>query len=179
VTRKNVVFWDIQTQFVPQRRHYISAIEHSRIMLCKIWGFHVGDYEKCRLLGYKNPVPTSKWTHYISAIEHSRLMICKIWGFHRGDNEERRLLGYKIPVRTSQETHYVSATENSRLMLCKILDFHGCGYVDCRLLGVAPRGCCQSLCDLISGDGFPPNYTGYIRSLQLFPRKSSSLDAHF
>jgi hypothetical protein len=26
---------------------------------CKILGFHGGDYEECRLLGYKNPVRTS------------------------------------------------------------------------------------------------------------------------
>jgi hypothetical protein len=36
------------------------------------------DYEECRLLGYKNPVCTSKETHYISAREPSRLMLCKI-----------------------------------------------------------------------------------------------------
>jgi hypothetical protein len=24
-------------------------------VLCKIWGFHGGGYEECRLLGYKNP----------------------------------------------------------------------------------------------------------------------------
>jgi hypothetical protein len=23
-----------------------------QITLCKIWGFHVGDYKECRLLGY-------------------------------------------------------------------------------------------------------------------------------
>jgi hypothetical protein len=27
---------------------------------CKIWGFHYGDYEKCRLLGYNNPVRTQR-----------------------------------------------------------------------------------------------------------------------
>jgi hypothetical protein len=29
-------------------------------MLCKIFGFHRGDYEKWRLLGYKDPVRTSR-----------------------------------------------------------------------------------------------------------------------
>jgi hypothetical protein len=62
-------------------------------MLCKIWGFHGGDYEECRLLGYKNPVRTSQETHYISATEPSQLMLCKIWGCHNGDYEECRLLG--------------------------------------------------------------------------------------
>jgi hypothetical protein len=35
-TMKNVVFWHIKTQFVPHRRHYVSATEPSRLMLCKI-----------------------------------------------------------------------------------------------------------------------------------------------
>jgi hypothetical protein len=68
---------------------------------CKIWGFHGGDYEECRILAYKNPVRTSQETRYFSATDHSRLMPCKIWGFHGGDFEECRLLGYKNPVRTS------------------------------------------------------------------------------
>jgi hypothetical protein len=52
---------------------------------CKIWGFHGGDYEECRLLGYKTPVRTSQETHYVSATESSQLMLCKIWGFYGGD----------------------------------------------------------------------------------------------
>jgi hypothetical protein len=35
VTMKNVVFWDIKTQFVLHRRH-VSATERSRLMICKI-----------------------------------------------------------------------------------------------------------------------------------------------
>jgi hypothetical protein len=48
---KNVVFWDIKIQFVPHRRHYVSATESSRLMVCKICGFHGGDYEERCLLG--------------------------------------------------------------------------------------------------------------------------------
>jgi hypothetical protein len=48
---KNAVFWDVKTQFVPHRRHNVSATEPSQLMLCKIWGFHGGDYEEYRLLG--------------------------------------------------------------------------------------------------------------------------------
>jgi hypothetical protein len=44
-------------------------------MLCKIWGFHGGDYEKWRLLRYGNPVRTSQETHYISVAEPNRLML--------------------------------------------------------------------------------------------------------
>jgi hypothetical protein len=92
-------------------------------MLCKIWGFHGGDYEKCRLLEYKNPVRTSEETHCDSATEPSQLMLCMVWGLHGGDCEERLLLGYKNPVRTSQKSHYVSATEPSQLMLRKTWGF--------------------------------------------------------
>jgi hypothetical protein len=66
-------------------------------MLCKFWGFHGGDYEECRILGYKNPVSTSQETHYFSAAEPSRLMLCQIRGFHGGNYKECRLLGYKTP----------------------------------------------------------------------------------
>jgi hypothetical protein len=31
-------------------------------MLCKVCGFHGGDYEEWRLVGYKNPVHTSQET---------------------------------------------------------------------------------------------------------------------
>jgi hypothetical protein len=36
------------------------------------WGFHGGDYEEWRLLGYKNPVHNSYETHYVSATESSQ-----------------------------------------------------------------------------------------------------------
>jgi hypothetical protein len=42
-----------------QETHYVSATEPSRLMLCKIGGFHGGDYEECRLLGYDTRVHTS------------------------------------------------------------------------------------------------------------------------
>jgi hypothetical protein len=48
---KNVVFRDIKTQFVPHRRQYFSATEPNLLMLCKIRGFHGGDYEEFLLLG--------------------------------------------------------------------------------------------------------------------------------
>jgi hypothetical protein len=70
-----------------QETHYVSAIEPSWLMLCKIWGFHGSDYEECRLLGYKNPGRTSQKRHYVSATEPSRLKMFKIWGFHGGDYE--------------------------------------------------------------------------------------------
>jgi hypothetical protein len=84
-----------------QETHYVSATEPSRLMLCKIWGIHGGDYEDCRLLANKNPVPTSQETHYVSATEFSQLMLCKIWCFHEGGYERCRLLVYKNPVCVS------------------------------------------------------------------------------
>jgi hypothetical protein len=72
---------------------YHRRLEICQRCCCKIWGFHGGDYEECRLLGYKNAVHTSQETHYVSATEPSRLMLCKIWGVHGCDYEECRLLG--------------------------------------------------------------------------------------
>jgi hypothetical protein len=94
LTMNNVVFWNIETRFIPHKKeHYVSATESSRLMLCKICGFHSGNYEECCLLGYKNPVHTPQETHYVSATESSRLMLCKIWGLHDNDYEECRPLG--------------------------------------------------------------------------------------
>jgi hypothetical protein len=76
-----------------QETHYFSTTQSSRLMLCKIWGFHGSDYEESRLLGYKNRVRTSQETPYVSTTESSRLMLCKIWGFHGSDYEEWCLLG--------------------------------------------------------------------------------------
>jgi hypothetical protein len=76
-------------------------------MLRTIGGFYSGDYEECRLLGYKALVRTSQETHYLSVTESIPLMLLKIGGFYSGDYEECRLLGHKNPVRTSQKTHYL------------------------------------------------------------------------
>jgi hypothetical protein len=62
------------------------------LFLGNILDFHCGDYEECRLLGYKNPVRTSNETYYISDAEHSRLMICKIWSSQGSDYGGDRLV---------------------------------------------------------------------------------------
>jgi hypothetical protein len=36
VTMKNAVFWDIETQFIPHRKHITSPTEPNQLMLCKI-----------------------------------------------------------------------------------------------------------------------------------------------
>jgi hypothetical protein len=72
---------------MPKRRVLTKRLK------CWILGFHGGDYEGFRLLGYKNPVRTSQETYYVSTTESSQLMLCKIWGFHGRDYEECRLLG--------------------------------------------------------------------------------------
>jgi hypothetical protein len=51
VTTKNAVSWDIRTKFAPHRRHITAVREPNQLMLCKIRGFHGGDYEEFRLLG--------------------------------------------------------------------------------------------------------------------------------
>jgi hypothetical protein len=53
-------------------------VNMSQILWCKISEFLGGDYEECRLLGYKNSVRASQETHYFSATEPSRLMLRKI-----------------------------------------------------------------------------------------------------
>jgi hypothetical protein len=54
---KNAIFWDIKKQVLTsQETHYVSTTESSRLMLCKISGVQDGDYEECRLLGYKTPI---------------------------------------------------------------------------------------------------------------------------
>jgi Zn ribbon nucleic-acid-binding protein len=126
------------TSVIPrQQRSLISSVyaRQSRMVKCRIRGFHSGDYKEYSLLGYISPVCTSQETHYFSATETIQLMLCKICGFHGGDYEECRLLGYINPVCTSQETHYFSATETIQLMLCKICGFRGGEYEECRLLG--------------------------------------------
>jgi hypothetical protein len=45
VIMNNVVFWDIETQFIPDMTHSASATDPSRLVLCKICGFHGGGYE--------------------------------------------------------------------------------------------------------------------------------------
>jgi hypothetical protein len=72
--------------------HYIT-ITQGNLSLCKIWCFHGRNYKECRLLGYKNPVPTSQETRYSSATEPSQVMLCNIWCFHGADYEKCRLLG--------------------------------------------------------------------------------------
>jgi hypothetical protein len=32
---KNAIFWDVNTQFVPHRKHYVSATKPRRLMLCR------------------------------------------------------------------------------------------------------------------------------------------------
>jgi hypothetical protein len=36
-----------------QETHRVTVTELNRLVLCNIWGFHRGDYEECRFLGYK------------------------------------------------------------------------------------------------------------------------------
>jgi hypothetical protein len=79
---KNAVIWNIKPSSYLTESHYFSATEPSQFMLCKIYGFHGGNYEECRLLRYKNSVRTSQEIRYVSATEPNRFMLCKICGFH-------------------------------------------------------------------------------------------------
>jgi hypothetical protein len=74
---KTAVFCDIETQFVPHRKHITSPLQ-SPASKCYVRRLQGDDYEECRLLGYRNPIRTSQETHYVSATEPSQLMLCKI-----------------------------------------------------------------------------------------------------
>jgi hypothetical protein len=50
---KNVVLWDTENQFVPHRKHITFPLQRPACYWYKIWCFHCGDYEECRLLGYE------------------------------------------------------------------------------------------------------------------------------
>jgi hypothetical protein len=91
---KNVVFWDIKTQFVPHRRHITSPLQ-SPVGECYL-KFEVSRRWLWRMPSsgtYWNRVRTSQEIHYVYTTKSSRLMLCKIWGFHGCDYYKFRLLG--------------------------------------------------------------------------------------
>jgi hypothetical protein len=73
---KNAIFWDIKAQFVPHRKHYVSATDLSRLMLSKIGGFTAVTMKNVFWDIKAQFVPHRK--HYISATDPSRLMLRKI-----------------------------------------------------------------------------------------------------
>jgi hypothetical protein len=115
---KNVVFWDIKTQFVLHRRHITSLLQ-SPASYCYV-RFEVFTAVTMKNVVYWDIKPQFllHMRHITSTATESRqLILCKISGFHGSGYEECRLLRYKNPVCISQETHYVSATESSQLLL--------------------------------------------------------------
>jgi hypothetical protein len=57
---KDAIFLDVKKPVcTSEETHYVSTTEPSRLTLRKIWGYHGGDYEEYRLLGYKNSIRTS------------------------------------------------------------------------------------------------------------------------
>jgi hypothetical protein len=80
VPMKGVVLWVINPNSYltgdTLRLHY-----RSQSVKTMIWGFHDGDYEEYRILGYKNPVLTSQEILYVSATDPSLLKLCPIWDF--------------------------------------------------------------------------------------------------
>jgi hypothetical protein len=101
------------------------------------------DTEGCRILGYKNPVVTSKETHYVSATEPSRLMLCKIWIFTAVTMKNAVFWDIKNPVRPHSK-RYFSATENSRLMLLRFDDFAAVTMKNTVLWNVMPCRSCKN-----------------------------------
>jgi hypothetical protein len=88
---KNVVFCDIQAQFVPHRKHCVSVTDPSRLLLLRFGVFKAVTMKNTVFWDIRTQfVPHMK---HFSATEPSRLMLCKTGGFHGGDYEECRLLG--------------------------------------------------------------------------------------
>jgi hypothetical protein len=75
---KNAVFRDLKPSSYLTGNTLRLRYRSQPIMLCKIWGFHGGDYEECRVLEYKNPYRTSQETRYVSATEPRQLILCKV-----------------------------------------------------------------------------------------------------
>jgi hypothetical protein len=66
---KNVVFWDIKPQFIPHWKHITSLLQSTAGYCYVRFEVFTSVTEECHLLGYKNPVRTSRETHYFSATE--------------------------------------------------------------------------------------------------------------
>jgi hypothetical protein len=135
VTMKNVVFWDIDTQFVPHRRHITSPLQSPAAVCCENCTEHTD--KPCG-----QSVPHRK--HITSPLQSPVAVCCENRTEHTdtpsGQSVPHRkhiTSPLKSPVavccenrtkhtdtlwavRTSQETRYVSTTEPSRLILCKI-----------------------------------------------------------
>jgi hypothetical protein len=122
--------------------------------LYKIWGVHGGDYEECRLLGYKIPIHISQGKHYVSATDSSRLMICKSLGFLRLWLWRMPFLGCGFGFQephdlTSKKTAFIQASDKLKWwsfaktilklginkIKSKIWGFHGGDYEEWCLLG--------------------------------------------
>jgi hypothetical protein len=110
---KSVVFWDIRTQFVLQRRH-ITSPQQSPVGKCYV-RFEVFRAVTVKNVDFWDINTTSYLTVDILRLPYRVQPINAIYDlrFDGGNYEESRLLEYKTPVRTSQERHYFSPTESS------------------------------------------------------------------
>jgi hypothetical protein len=86
---KDAVFWDIKTQFVPRRKHYISATESSWLMLYKFEVFTAVTMKDAVFWNIKTQLVPNKKHITIPSL----LMLYTILGFYGGDCKEFNLLG--------------------------------------------------------------------------------------
>jgi hypothetical protein len=71
VTMKNVVFWDVKTQIIPNRRHIMSPLQSSA-------GYCYVRFEVFTAVAVKNVVFWDIRTQFVLHRRHITLMLCKI-----------------------------------------------------------------------------------------------------
>jgi hypothetical protein len=69
---KNVVYWGIQTQFVPHKKHIMSPLQSLPVNSVQDWDFHGDDDKKCRLLWYKT-----------KSVVHKKNITSPLWSYER------------------------------------------------------------------------------------------------
>jgi hypothetical protein len=87
-----------------QETHYVTATEPTRLMLCKIWGFHGGNYEERRPLGYY-------YYYYLirySDVIYFRYKLYSVYNFMC-----KQLLGHRV-----EERLYLRAREHKKVEYC-------------------------------------------------------------
>jgi site-specific DNA-adenine methylase len=78
VTMKNAVFWNIKAQFVPHRRHYVSATEPNLLLLYKILRCFTAVTMKNAVFWVIKTQFVPHRKHYVSATEPSLLKLYKV-----------------------------------------------------------------------------------------------------
>jgi hypothetical protein len=121
---KNTVFWQIKTQIVPHRKHYFSATEPIRLMLCQIWILTAVTMNNA-VFWYIKPQFLSPRKHITSPLQSPGGQ-CYVRSEVFTEATMKNAVFWNMkPQFIPHRKHYFSATEHSLLMLGKIWGFHG------------------------------------------------------